>query len=216
MSFVLKQFEIGPMQNFCYLIGDEKSREAFVVDPAWAPKKIMEAAKSQNFKIKGFLVTHAHYDHTNAIEELLKEIDVPVYAHRDEITYAQCGEMIVGELGKTVKPVMGGDKIKLGETEVEFLATPGHTPGSQCIRVGDQLITGDTLFIGACGRSDLPGGNPSLLFKSLQKLATLPDHLTICPGHDYGNAKSRLLKDELKTNPYLRLQDEETFLNAVL
>src|SRR5262245_45488306 len=121
MPFLLKQFEIGPMQNFGYLIGDQKSKQCFVVDPAWSPAKIFSVAEKEGFKIAGFLVSHAHYDHTNAIEDLLNQIDVPVYAQGDEVTYAKSGNQIVGNLGSTVKPTKGGDVIKLGETEVKFL-----------------------------------------------------------------------------------------------
>lgn len=111
-----------------------------------APAQIVSVAEKEGFKIAGFLVTHAHYDHTNAIDDLLTRLDVPVYAQADEVPYAKSGNKIVGDLGSTLKPVHEGDKVKLGETEITFLHTPGHTPGSQCIQVGDYLITGDTLF----------------------------------------------------------------------
>lgn len=111
---ILKQFEIGPMQNFCYLIADEKTKQALVVDPAWAPQKIKEVAAQNDLKLVGMVVTHAHYDHTNAIELLLHDLDIPVYANANEVPYAKSGVSIVGDLGSTVKPTQGGDKIKLG------------------------------------------------------------------------------------------------------
>jgi hydroxyacylglutathione hydrolase len=215
MPTIVKQFTIGPMQNFGYLIGDEATKKALVVDPAWSVDVIQKIAETSGFTIAGFAVTHAHFDHTNAIEAFLNEVDVPVYAHPEEIAYAQSGTNIVGDLGKTVKPIRGSEKVKLGETEVEFLHVPGHTPGSVLLRVADKLITGDTLFIGGCGRSDLPGGNPALLFKSLRKIAGLPAHLEICPGHDYGQVPKRILADELKGNPYLKVTDETAFIDAV-
>jgi hydroxyacylglutathione hydrolase len=215
VPFVLKQFPIGPMQNFGYLIGDAATKKALVVDPAWSVPEITKVAAEAGFSIAALAVTHAHFDHTNAIETLLGSVDVPVYAHADEIPYARSGTNIVGDLGRTVKAVGGSEKIRIGETEIEFLHTPGHTPGSMCLRVGDHLITGDTLFIGGCGRSDLPGGNPSQLFRTLQKLAALPPALEICPGHDYGQAPRRVLADEIKVNPYLRLKDENAFIDAV-
>jgi glyoxylase-like metal-dependent hydrolase (beta-lactamase superfamily II) len=216
MSFLLKQFEIGPMQNFGYLIGDQKTKQALIVDPAWDPTKIAAEAQEGGFKIAGFIITHAHYDHVNAIDPLLFKFDVPVYANKEEITYAKSGNSIVGDLGRTAKAVEGGETLQLGDTVITFLHTPGHTPGSQCIRVGNQLVTGDTLFIGGCGRSDLPGGDPATLFKSLKKIASLPVDLEICPGHDYGDVPKRLLKDELQKNPYLRLRDENSFVDAVV
>ncbi len=203
------------MQNFCYLIGDDKSKQALIVDPAWAPDKILSTVEKEGFKLAGFIVSHAHYDHTNAIEELLKKVDVPVYATREETLYAEAGGMIVGKLGNTLKPVAGGERMNLGETPIEFLHTPGHTPGSQCIRVGTYLITGDTLFVGGCGRSDLPGGDPVQLFRSLRKIAELPGELEICPGHDYGPVRQRSLREEAEENPYLKLQNMQEFLQAV-
>ncbi len=215
MSFLLKQFEIGPMQNFGYLIGDEKTKQALIVDPAWDPTQIVKVVSDNGFKLAGLIVTHAHYDHVNAIEILLDTFDIPVYANKDEIAYAKIGNSIVGNLGRTATPMEGSDKIKLGETEIEFLHTPGHTPGSQCIRVGNHLITGDTLFVGGCGRSDLPGGNAATLFNSLKKIAHLPADLEICPGHDYGEKPRRTLQEELQVNPYLRMKTEESFVEAV-
>ena len=217
MPFVLKQFPIGPMQNFGYLIGDVSSKKALLIDPAWSPPELKKVAADAGFTIAAMAVTHAHFDHTNAVDTMLTLIDVPVYAHPDEIAYAKSGVNIVGDLGSTVKPVAssGSEKIRLGETEIEFLHTPGHTPGSLCVRVGDHLITGDTLFIGGCGRSDLPGGNPSLLFRTLRSIAKLPPQLEVCPGHDYGQAPRRLLSEELKINPYLRMKDQDSFIDAV-
>jgi len=203
------------MQNFGYLIGDEASKGALIVDPAWDPPKLLDIVKKEGFELKGFLVTHAHYDHTNAIEELLKKVDVPVYANIDEIPFAKSGNAVVGSLGRTVKPMNGGDTLKLGETELKFLHTPGHTPGSQCIQVGNNIITGDTLFIGGCGRSDLPGGNPEVLFGTLKKISNLPSDLVIFPGHDYGPVKQRTLKEEKGENPYLQMQDVEQFVSTV-
>ena len=215
MSFILKQFEIGPMQNFGYLIGDTDSKQCVVIDPAWAPDQIISTAEREGFKIAGFAVTHAHYDHSNAIEELLSRMDVPVYAQAEEIEYAKSGDQIVGNLGSTARIVGPEETITLGGTSIKFLHTPGHTPGSQCIQVGNFLVTGDTLFIEGCGRSDLPGGNAGQLFDSLQKISKLPSDLEICPGHDYGSVRQRKLEQEALKNPYLRLSSKEQFIEAV-
>jgi len=203
------------MQNFGYLIGDVATKKCLIVDPAWSPPELMKVAADAGFTVAAMAVTHAHFDHTNAIDTLLERIDVPVYAHPEEIAYAKSGTNIVGDLGRTVRPVAGSEKILVGETEIEFLHTPGHTPGSVCLRVGDHLITGDTLFIGGCGRSDLPGGNPGLLFRTLQRIAQLPPTLEVCPGHDYGQVPRRVLSQELSMNPYLRLKDEDTFIDSL-
>ena len=215
MPYTLKQFEIGPMQNFSYVIGDEKTKDAFVVDPAWQADTIVKTVEEAGFKLKGLLVSHAHYDHTNAILDLLKKFDIPVYANANEVGYSQLGTSIVGKLGNTVKPMQADDSVMLGETKVNFLHTPGHTPGSQCILVGNHLITGDTLFIGGCGRSDLPGGDAPTPFKSLKKISGLSPQLEICPGHDYGFVPRRFLGDEIKDNPYLKMSSEEEFITTI-
>ena len=209
------QFEIGPMQNFGYMIGDPKTREALIVDPAWDAQKLAAIVEKEGFKLKGLLISHAHYDHTNAIEEMLQRFDIPVYANINEIDYAKSGHQIIGSIGRTAKGMQGGDEIKLGETTITLLHTPGHTPGSQCALVEDRLLTGDTLFIDGCGRSDLPGGDPALLFQSLRRIAGLSPNIQIMPGHDYGDAPSRRLKDEMTSNPYLKMSTEEQFINAV-
>ena len=203
------------MQNFSYLIGDDKTKQAFVVDPAWEPDTIIKTVNQAGFKLAGMIVSHAHFDHTNAIEALLEKFDVPVYANRAEIPFAKSGNAIVGKLGKTVQPVDGGDKIRLGETELTFLHTPGHTPGSQCVLVGNHLVTGDTLFVGGCGRSDLPGGDAATLFESLKKISKLPASTEICPGHDYGVVPTRNLREEIEDNPYLQMKDTKQFISAV-
>lgn len=214
-SFTLLQFPIGQMQNFGYLIGDNKTREAVIVDPAWDPAQLLKIAADGNWKLAGFIITHAHYDHVNAIEPLLFKVDVPVYANKAEIPYANSGNYVVGDLGRTAKGMDGGDVIQLGDTPITLLHTPGHTPGSQCVKAGNHLLTGDTLFIGGCGRADLPGGDAPTLLKSLQKIATLSGDLEVCPGHDYGDAPRRFLRDEMKVNPYLRIQDKDEFVASL-
>ena len=216
MPLVLKNFDVGPMQNIGYLIGDDRTKKAILVDPAWEPDTFLKIARDSGFEIAGLAITHAHYDHVNAVEELLKTLDVPVYANKNEIPYAKSGTSIVGSLGRTARPVEGGEKISLGDVEIEFLHTPGHTPGSQCLRVGTDLLTGDTLFIGGCGRSDLPGGDPATLFKSLRKIAGLPADLVIRPAHDYGDARERPLGEERAANPYLNMGEESDFTRATL
>ena len=215
MTTRLLRFDVGPMQNVCYVIGDEKTKRELVVDPAWSPDAIIETMTKNDFTLSGMIVTHAHYDHTNAIENLLGRFDVPVYAQKEEIAYAKSGTSIVNELGRTAKAMSDGDTLALGETCIRFVHSPGHTPGSQCIEVAGALLTGDTLFIGGCGRSDLPGGNPGLLFQSLSKIAKLDPHLRVCPAHDYGDVPERVLSEELKINPYLRMNSKDQFVSEV-
>ena len=196
---LLRQFEIGPMENFVYLIGDSKTREVMVVDPAWEIDTIFRRAEEKNLKIVGALISHHHYDHTNGIEELLERVDVPVYVNKNDLEFVKAPK-------SHLTPVDHGEKIKVGNVEIETIHTPGHTPGSQCFKVLGGLITGDTLFIDGCGRCDLPGGNAEQMYYTLtQKIMRLPENIIIYPGHNYAAIPTATLNDQKKTNPYLRL-----------
>src|SRR6185503_343522 len=159
----LKQMEIGPMENFVYLVGSTDTREVFVVDPAWQVDTVLRVAKEEDLKIVGALISHYHFDHTNGIEELLSAVDVPVYVNKKDLPYIDAGK-------SDLKAAEPGMKVKAGDVEIEMVHTPGHTPGSQCFHARGHLISGDTLFINACGRTDLPGGDAKELYRSLSKL----------------------------------------------
>lgn len=205
-GFYLRQMEIGPMENFVYLVGDDKTREAFVVDPAWQVDTILRTAREEDLKIKGVFVSHYHFDHTNGVEELLEAEDVPVYVNKKDIPYLDFSR-------DNVKASESGMKIKIGGLEVETVHTPGHTPGSQCFYVRGHLLSGDTLFIGACGRVDLPGGNAKEMYTSLtQTLAKFDDSTILCPGHNYADKPMTTMGAEKKTNPYLLCDSLENFL----
>ncbi|HRY30268.1 MAG TPA: MBL fold metallo-hydrolase [Elusimicrobiota bacterium] len=217
MSLYFRQLPVGPMQNFAYLVGDEKTRKCWVVDPAWEGKKIRKTAEKDGYAVAGLLLTHAHYDHCNAVEELLSPKDLPLYVHKDEVAalqkYADTG--IFGPLPvPRLAPVSSGDKISLGDVALSFLHTPGHSPGSQCLLLDDRVLSGDTLFIGACGRSDLPGGDPRRLYDSLYRtLAALPGHLMLFPGHDYSPSDTAsTLEKERRTNRALQAKSTADFL----
>lgn len=194
------------MENFVYLVGSKDTREVFVVDPAWQVDTILRAAKQEDLKIIGALVSHYHFDHTNGIEELLQSLNVPVYVNKKDVPYLA----VSADMVKAVNP---GDKVKAGNVEIEMIHTPGHTPGSQCFHVRNHLISGDTLFINACGRTDLPGGNPKELYHSLtHTLKKLDDTTVLCPGHNYSDKPMSTMGDEKKKNPYLLCNSLENFL----
>lgn len=201
----LKQMEIGPMQNFVYLIGDSNTKEVLVVDPAWDVEAILKAAEREGFKVKGALITHTHFDHVNGLEDLLKKTDGIVYIHKNEAGFLK------GMKGN-IKKIEGGDQLKIGQVEITFLHTPGHTPGSQCFLVGNHLISGDTLFINACGRCDLPGGNAEQMYESLNRLASLDEKTVLYPGHNYADEPTSTIGNEKKFNPYLQKTNLEHFL----
>ncbi len=199
-DLILRQFEIGPMENFSYLLGDAQSRQALVVDPAWEIDTIFKQAEKADLEIVGALVSHHHYDHTNGIGELLERKEVPVYVNKNDLPFIKFAP------ASSLTAVDHGQKIKVGNTEIELIHTPGHTPGSQCFRVQGNLISGDTLFINGCGRCDLPGGNAEEMYYSLtQKLMRLPEDTILFPGHNYGAVPSASLGEQKKENPYLRL-----------
>lgn len=192
-----RQIPVGYMQNFCYLIGDEKTKECAVVDPAWDVDAIFKEAEKDNMKIVAAILTHTHFDHSNGVDEVTEKIKGPVYVHEKEAKYLK---HLKGRIVETRE----GYALKIGEMEMSFLHTPGHTEGSQCILIGDLLLTGDTLFVGACGRSDLPGGSEIKMQGSLKRLAGLEASLKVFPGHAYGDAQDSTIGHEKKTNPFMQ------------
>ncbi len=217
----LKQMELGPMQNFVYLVGDPATRECVVVDPAWDIDRIVATAEADGLRIVGALVTHTHQDHVGGsladwglpgripgVEDLLARVPARVYVHKAE------REFLRG-FGSDLVKVDNHDTLQVGRLTITFLHTPGHTPGSQCFLVDGRLISGDTLFIGSCGRTDLPGSDPTEMYYSLtQRLAALPDDTVLLPGHNYGGPSSTLGREK-RQNPFLRFGSLGDFLRVV-
>ncbi len=202
----LKQLEVGPMQNFVYLIGDREKRECVMVDPAWDVKSVLDVAAKDDMKVTGALVTHAHFDHVNGLDDFLKDVKGKIYCQKDEAEFLKFWE-------SDLKPMESGEKLAVGDTEITFLHTPGHTPGSQCFLVQGKLVSGDTLFIQACGRCDMPGGNAEQMYYSLKRLSELGDNVVLYPGHNYSDdATTSTIGQEKRSNPYLQTPNLETFL----
>jgi glyoxylase-like metal-dependent hydrolase (beta-lactamase superfamily II) len=217
----LKQMELGPMQNFVYLVGDPATRDCIVVDPAWEIDTIVDTAAADGFAIRGALVTHTHQDHVGGsleawgmpgripgVEELLARVPAKVYVHKAE------REFVPG-LGSDLVKVDNHDTLSIGRLTLTFLHTPGHTPGSQCFLIDGRLVSGDTLFIGSCGRTDLPGSDPGEMYYSLtQRLAALPDETVLLPGHNYGGPASTI-GQEKHANPFMRFASLGDFLRVM-
>ncbi|MBI3312693.1 MAG: MBL fold metallo-hydrolase [Candidatus Omnitrophica bacterium] len=202
----LKQIEVGPMENFVYLIGDQDKRECVMVDPAWEVDRVLRLAAQDGMRVVGGLVTHTHFDHVNGVEELIAKTGGKVYVNKAE------AEFLKG-MKSHLEKVDSGHKIKVGDLEITFLHTPGHTPGSQCFLVSNRLVSGDTLFINACGRCDLPGGNAEQMYESLQRLAKLGEGVILLPGHNYAAEPTSTLGNELKNNPYYQCHSLSEFLH---
>jgi len=206
-ALYLKQLELGPMENFIYLIGSTETREAAVVDPAWEVDTILRVAEQDDMRITKILITHGHPDHTNGVEELMNQTQAKVYLHKSEAEFMR-------SVWSDFVKVEGGDVLRIGNIPITFLHTPGHTPGSQCFLLEDKLISGDTLFIGFCGRCDLPGGNPEQMYDSLyNRLGKLDDRTLLYPGHNYGKTPVSTLRDEKAQNPYLQFKSLREFVN---
>ena len=208
-SLYLKQLELGPMQNFVYLVGDPATREAAVVDPGWEAPKILAAAAAEGYRITQIFLTHSHFDHVMAVEPLLGAVDVPVYVHEDELPFLDVDR-------SNLKTIGHGETVDVGRVPVTLLHTPGHTPGSQCLLANGRLLSGDTLFIRACGRCDLPGGDPVKLYESLhQTLKKLDDGTIVLPGHNYAPEPTSTIGDEKQHNPFLKIPTAQEFLRLV-
>ena len=218
-SLYFKQLEIGPMQNYVYLIGSTETRKVAVVDAAWEIDTILKVAKQDEMEITHAFVTHTHPDHVgggfagmaiDGVTELLEKCKAKVVVHKAE------AEFIKGLSSSDMIKSDNGDKVDVGGVEIQLMHTPGHTPGSQCFLVDNRIVSGDTLFIDACGRVDFPGGNPEQMYNSLtQKLMALPDETILFPGHNYASLPSATMGEQKKTNPYLRFASLKQFLSAM-
>lgn len=205
--FSIDALELGPMENFVYLIRDHASGRAALVDPAWEVSRALELARAREVRITDILLTHSHHDHVNGIREVLEACDARMHLLKAEAQF----------WGRHLDlPTLhhGGDVIDLGETAIEVLHTPGHTPGSACYRIGDRLITGDTLFVYGCGRCDLPGGDPERMFDTLRRVADhFPRDMVIHPGHNYATAPTSSLAEQLEGNPFLHFDNVRAFVD---
>ncbi len=206
----MKQYSIhalalGPMDNFIYLIKDRATARAAIVDPAWDVPAIDQLARQLNVHITDVLLTHSHHDHINGIADLLERHDAELHLLREEYSFWD---------STAFKPRLhqGGDVIHLGETAIKLLHTPGHTPGSACYHIGDDLITGDTLFVFGCGRCDLSGGDPEQMFHTLKKLKEkMPPGTIIHPGHDYAVQPTATLQEQIAGNPFMHFHSLAAF-----
>jgi len=208
------------MVNFIYLIGDRETGEAVAVDPAYDPQGILDIIEADGMRLTGVLATHYHADHVGGsmggfsmvgVKELLELQQVPVHVQADE---AKLVETVTGITSADLVEHRSGDVVMVGEIPIELVHTPGHTPGSQCFMLDGALVSGDTLFLDGCGRTDLPGGDPSALYHSLtHTLAKVPDEAILLPGHMYSASPAASMGDTRRQNFVLWPRTEEEWLN---
>jgi len=193
-----RQFKLGPMDNFSYLLWNETSKEAVAIDPAWQPEKLEEFLKKEELLLQAILLTHAHPDHVNGVAFFTDpNKELPVYLH-------EADHFMLEYKPPVLNSVTDGEKIEAGTLKIGVLHTPGHTPGSVCYQAGGGVYTGDTLFVGECGRVDLPGSSAEALYDSFVKLSALPDGTAVYPGHSYNGDKSTFGVQK-EYNVYLKL-----------
>lgn len=194
------QFKVGGDRNFGYLAWDEKTREAFVVDPAYSPEMIVDYAKENQLVLMYVFNTHSHFDHTNGNREIGELTGLSAVGFKD-----------IEHISDTV--IEDGTILPLGAGNLKIIHTPGHTEDSICILFEENLFTGDTLFVGKVGGTDL-ADNARAEYNSLHnKILTLPDEINVWPGHDYGVKPASTIGNEKKTNPFLLRPDFESFVD---
>jgi len=196
---------IGSFQTNCYLVGDEETKAAFIIDPAGDFEQIKNLIDTKKYDLKYIILTHGHGDHIGAVKALKEAYNSVLYIHEEDaemlrdhqlnLTY-RMGEKIEMEADETFRD---GDTLMLGNLELKFIHTPGHSKGSSCVLVKDALFSGDTLFLNSIGRTDLYGGDRREIIESIKnKLLILPEETKVYPGHGPGTS----IKNELKKNPF--------------
>ncbi|MGZ4700402.1 MAG: MBL fold metallo-hydrolase [Ilumatobacteraceae bacterium] len=206
------------MVNFVYAIGDRTTGECLLVDPAYAVDEVIDIVTDDGLLVTGVLATHYHPDHVGGsmmgytiegITTLLERVDCPIHVQRTEVPWVQRSTGVGDDHLAAHDP---GDVVRVGSIDVTLVHTPGHTPGSQCFQVEGRLVSGDTLFLEGCGRTDLPGSNPEDMYHSLQKLAAMPAATVVYPGHRYSPPPSATLESIRQNNYVFRPRSAEQWL----
>ncbi len=201
------QVEVGLLQNFNELIADPASGACAVVDPAYEVDKLLRMARERGWRIETVLVTHTHHDHIDGVAELTDATGALVRVGAREVDAVRAAAPRA-----RVQPIADGERVAIGGESLAALSTPGHTVDGTSYYTGAAVITGDTLFVGGCGRTDFPGGDAPTLWRSLQKIAALPEETRVYPGHDYGATPTSTVGWERTTNPYLLCRSEAEFV----
>ena len=197
------QISVGSMQNFSYILEDEETSEAIILDPSWDLVELELVIKENNLKIKYIVNTHHHFDHTLGNDAMVESTKAPIIQHE------------LSELKHDIS-VKDGDTIDFGNSKLKVLHTPGHSKDSICLIGDGKIFSGDTLFVGNCGRIDLPGGSAKDLYHSLfDVLYSLDDELIMYPGHNYGNSEVSTIGQEKTTNMIMQKRTEQQFIEMM-
>lgn len=202
---LVKTLQVGMLETNCYIVTDEDTMECAVIDPGAESNAILDYIETHNLKTAAIMLTHGHFDHHMALETVCEAVNAPVYLSSKEIDRNGQNERLKVEPNSDMKYCTEGDEINVGELVFKVLETPGHSPGSLTYICEDALFTGDTLFCGDCGRTDLDGGDRDTMLKSLRKLAALQGDFEVYPGHD----EATTLDFERRNNLDMRIANEE-------
>lgn len=197
---LIKTLPVGHLETNCYVVTDEASLECAVIDPGAESNTILGYLEDNRLKCTAVMLTHAHFDHIGALDDVLRETGARFYVNKKEVG---TGPAVVGQPFKAPEGAIfygEGDEVKVGALTFRVIETPGHTPGGVTLICEDALFTGDTLFRLSCGRTDFPGGDMNVELASLKKIAGLPGDYDVYPGH----AESSRLSIEREHNPYMR------------
>ncbi|MBW1804980.1 MAG: MBL fold metallo-hydrolase [Deltaproteobacteria bacterium] len=207
----IEQMKVGFMDVFCYIVACPRTKDALVIDPAGDEERVVDRINQKGLNLKYIVDTHGHPDHScgNARVKELTGAEIVMHELDDKMFNSPEGQEMARQWGFTISPpadilVKDGDQITVGDVSLEVIHTPGHTPGGICLLGDGNLFTGDTLFVGAIGRTDLPGASMTQFMTSIKgRLLPLPEETVVWPGHDYGERPSSTIGDEKRTNPYL-------------
>ncbi len=200
---IIHQIQVGSMQNFCYVVADEETNECIIIDPSWDLDKIEEVITRNGLKVKYIVNTHHHFDHTIGNKAMADSTGAKIIQHEESTL----------EHDITIKD---GDKIQFGNSTLEVVHTPGHSKDSICLIGDGKIFSGDTLFVGNCGRVDLPGGSAKELYHSLfDKLYNMDENLELYSGHNYGSSPVSTIGKEKKMNFVMQKRTEQEFVEMM-
>jgi hydroxyacylglutathione hydrolase len=204
MILRIAQIPVGSMLNFSYIVYDEENGIGVIIDPSWDLQKVLAILDKNNITAKYIINTHTHFDHILGNDHIAEITKAEIIQHEKSTQ-------------KKNRSVVDLENVNIGKINLQVLYTPGHSEDSICLVVNNQIIiTGDTLFVGNCGRVDLPGSNPSKMYDSLGKIANLDNSLVVYPGHNYGSTPTSTILNEKTRNPMLNFKTKEAFLKYML